>query len=202
MGLCRVVADDGERWLCTVLHVWDRLPKYFHCKLGDLPRPPAHPAPLLLPPPQTFQPELDAAAEAAGLRLRRLDKKAERSLVFAQRKLWEQQAAAAPDASTLLALAVPLLLARHAGRAVSLPGRALSAGVELLRAGGQLPEDACQLLADFHASVVEQLKLQSGGEGAADKQGEVAERLEAMVPRVRALLAGGGDKEGATLDVA
>jgi len=58
------------------------------------------------------------------------------------------------------------------------------------------------LLADFHASVVEQLKLQSGGEGAADKQGEVAERLEAMVPRVRALLAGGGDKEGATLDVA
>lgn len=154
---------------------------------------PCHPFPPHL---QAFQPELDAAAEAAGLRLRRLDKKAERSLVFAQRKLWEQQATAAPDASTLLALAVPLLLARHAGRAVSLPGRALAAGVELLRAGEQLPEDACQLLADFHGAVVEQLKLQSGGEEAADKQGEVAERLEGMVPRVRTLLAGSGDKEG------
>lgn len=116
--------------------------------------------------------------------------------MFAQRKLWEVQAGAAPDASTLLALAVPLLLARHAGRAVSLPGRALAAGVELLRAGGQLPQDACQLLADFHAAVVEQLKLQAGGEEAAAQQAQVAAQLEGLVPRVRALLAAGGDKEG------
>lgn len=139
---------------------------------------------------QAFQSKLDAAAEAAGLRLRRLDKKGERALVFAQRKLWEQQAGGAPDASTLLTLAVPLLLARQHGRAVNLPGRALAAAVDLLRAGGHLPDEACQLLADFHAAVVEQLKLQAGGDAAA--RDAVEAQLQALVPRLQALLAGGG----------
>lgn len=144
--------------------------------------------------PQAFQSELDAAVEAAGLRLRRLDKKAERALVFAQRKLWEQQAAAETDASTLLALAVPLLLARQHGRVVSLPGRALAPAVELLRAGGHLPEASCQLLADFHAAVVEQLKLAGGG--SEEARGEVEERLERLAPGVRALAAADGGASG------
>lgn len=154
--------------------------------------PPTHRCSDLL---QAFQSELDAAAEAAGLRLRRLDKKAERALVFQQRKVWEQQAAAAPDASTLLALAVPLLLARQHGRVVSLPGRALAPAVELLRVGGQLPEDACQLLADFHSAVVEQLKLQSGG-GGGEAAIAVAAQLEELLPRVRVLAATGGAASG------
>ncbi|KAL4425678.1 hypothetical protein ABPG75_009694 [Micractinium tetrahymenae] len=145
---------------------------------------------------EAFQAELEAAAEAAGLRLRRLDKKAERSLVFAQRKAWEAAATAAADPSALLALAVPLLLARQHGRLVSLPGRALGAGLEALRSGpGALPEEACQLLSDFHAAVVEQLKLQSGG-GGAEEADELARQLEELMPRIRALAVGGGEAAG------
>lgn len=145
---------------------------------------------------QAFQAELEATCEAAGLRLRRLDKKAERSLVFAQRKAWEAAATVAADPSALLALAVPLLLARQHGRLVSLPGRALGAGVEALRSGaGALPEEACQLLFDFHSAVVEQLKLQSG-DGGAEEADELARQLEELTPRVRALAVGGGEAAG------
>eukprot|EP00887_Chlorella_sp_A99_P000841 scaffold5.g841.t1 len=126
---------------------------------------------------EEFTTELQAAADAAGLRLRRLDKKGERA--------WAEQAG---DPGTLLALAVPALLARHTGRAVSLPGRALAAGVEQL--AGQLPEEAHQLLADFHAGVVEHLRAQAEGGGGG---GELAAKLEGMAPCVRAL--GGSGKE-------
>lgn len=113
--------------------------------------------------------------------------------MFAQRKAWETAAAAAADPSALLALVVPLLLARQHGRLVSLPGRALAAGVDALRSGtGALPEEDCQLLSDFHSAVVEQLKLQSGG-GEAEEADEQARQLETLVPRVRALAAGGGE---------
>ncbi|EFN57486.1 hypothetical protein CHLNCDRAFT_143015 [Chlorella variabilis] len=143
---------------------------------------------------EQFQSELDAAAEAAGLRLRRLDKRTERTLVFAQRKLWESQAAAAPDASTLLMLVVPLLLARQHGRAVSLPGRAVSAALDLLQ-GGQLPQDSLQLLADFHAAVVDQLKLQSGGRDE-EARDEATQKLERLMPHVWELAAAGGGGAG------
>ena len=136
---------------------------------------------------QVFTSELDAAVEAAGLRLRRLDKRSERALVFTQRKAWEAQVASAGDASTLV---VPLLLARQHGRLVSLPGRALGAAVELLRYEKSLPEEGCALLAEFHTAVVEQLKLQSGGGGGSGEEQDVAAAaLEQLVPRVRALVA-------------
>jgi hypothetical protein len=142
---------------------------------------------------QRFQSELEAAAEAAGLRLRRLDKRTERGLVFAQRKAWEAAAAGARDASALLALAVPLLIARQCGRAVSLPGRALGAGLDVLQVA-QLPHDSLQLLSDFHAAVVEQLRLQSGDDDEARDEAE--RRVERLMPRVRELAEGGGGAEG------
>ena len=147
----------------------------------------------LYPAVQQFQTELEAAMEAVGLRLRRPDKRSLRSLVFAQRKHWEAQVAAATDAPTLLANVVPLLLARQHGRAVNLPGRALSAALDLLQ-GGQLPEDTLQLLNDFHAAVVEQLKLQSGA-GDQEFADEVTLTIERLMPRIRELAASGGGGE-------
>ncbi|KAI3438673.1 hypothetical protein D9Q98_001094 [Chlorella vulgaris] len=145
---------------------------------------------------ELFQTEFLAAVEAAGMRMRKLDKRSERALVFAQRKLWEVQAAAATDASTLLMLVLPLLIARQHGRVVSLPGRALSAAIDVLQ-GGQLPQEALQLLSDFHAAVVEQLKLQSGsGGGDEGASGEVEAKLAAMLPRVHDLAATGGEGGG------
>jgi hypothetical protein len=151
-----------------------------------------------LPSSQLFQIEFMAAVEAAGMRMRKLDKRSERALVFAQRKLWEAQAAAATDASTLLMLVLPLLIARQHGRVVSLPGRALSAAIDVLQ-GGQLPQEALQLLSDFHAAVVEQLKLQSGGGGGGGDEGassEVEAKLVAMLPRVHELAATGSEGGG------
>ena len=129
-----------------------------------------------------FLSEFGAAAEAAGLRLRGADKRGERAAVFALRKALEAQAAAAADPAALLALAVPCLLARHAGRAVSLPGRALAAGVDRLR--GDLGEEGHALLSSFADAVVAQLR--GGGEA------EVGAQLAELTPRVRALVAAPG----------
>lgn len=135
---------------------------------------------------QDFLAELQAAAGAAGLRLRKLDKKAERAWVAAHQRVLVSQAAQAADPGTLLAAAVPCLVARHQDRAVSLPGRALAAAVEKLQ--GDLPEEAHQLLVDFHGAVVEQLRVQSEAAAGGSDGGELDAKLQAMVPSVRDLL--------------
>lgn len=150
--------------------------------------------PTISPALQEFMVELGAAAEAAGLRLRRPDKKAERAWVAAHRAALAAQAAAAADPSGVLAAAVPALLARATARAVSLPGRALAAAVEKLRE--HLPEEAHALLVDFHAAVVESLRSSAGegSGGGGEAAGVLAARLAEMQPRVQALLeVSGGD---------
>ena len=65
---------------------------------------------------QAFESEFNAAAEAAGLRLRKLDKKAERGRVAEQQRAWQAQLVAEEDPSAALLLLVPCLLARQQGR--------------------------------------------------------------------------------------
>jgi hypothetical protein len=142
------------------------------------------------PAPAEFLAALEAAAEAAGLRLRRLDKKSEPgALAAAGAALAAQAAAAGGDPVALLAVAVPLLLVRRRGRCVSLPGRALGAGVEALRGELEAPQHA--LLAEFHAAVVGRLKEGGGGGGGGGAAAAgLDERLAALAPRVQELLAG------------
>ena len=58
---------------------------------------------------QAFQGALEAAAEATGLMLRRLDRKGEKAALAEQRRTWEAELDATTDPPTALALALPLL---------------------------------------------------------------------------------------------
>ena len=58
---------------------------------------------------QACSAQLEALGEAAGLRPRKLDKKAERSLVHAHRKALQEQLQAEENPPAALSLAVPLL---------------------------------------------------------------------------------------------
>lgn len=127
--------------------------------------------------PEEFSDALQHAAGAVGLRLKHLDKKTEASKVAEQVALLQEQAMNAADAPTLLAVVVPLLVAKHRGRCVSLPGRALAPAVEMLKES--LSEEEHEMLGRFHAAVVEQLR--------GEDRGAVLEELTA---EVRKLVAG------------
>jgi hypothetical protein len=130
-------------------------------------------------------PALEAALEplaaACGLRLPRLDKKSEKCLLAAHRRALAEQLAAEEAPPAALLLAVPLLFASRLARAVSLPGRALSAAVA--RLAEQLQPEEQRLLSSFHDGVVQALQLRSveGAAAAADaKLAWLAERLPAL----------------------
>lgn len=58
---------------------------------------------------QACEAQLEALSEAAGLRSRKLDKKAERSLVHVHRKCLQEQLQSEEHPPAALSLAVPLL---------------------------------------------------------------------------------------------
>ena len=67
---------------------------------------------------QAFQGALEAAAEATGLMLRRLDRKGEKAALAEQRRTWEAELDATTDPPTALALALPLLFLQACPRVV------------------------------------------------------------------------------------
>ena len=125
---------------------------------------------------------METATEAVGLRLKRLDRKSEGPLVQAQLATLKTQAADAGDSPTLLAAAVPFLVAKFKHRCVSLPGRALGPAVEMLRE--HLEEEQHAALAEFHAAVVDSLK--AGGDGGVNA--ELQGKLETLEPKIRTLI--------------
>lgn len=73
---------------------------------------------------QAFHSEFNAAAEAAGLRLRKLDKRGEKARVGEQLRAWEAQAGSEQEPGAFLLVLVPYLLAKHLHRCVLLCTRA------------------------------------------------------------------------------
>jgi hypothetical protein len=94
---------------------------------------------------------LEAAAEAGGLWLQRLDKKAERALVFAQRKALEGAVNEAGDGAALLAAGVPLLVIKHMGRCICVVAWAHGGGVGLGHDCAMIPCPCCLC---FHPQLV------------------------------------------------
>ncbi|KAI8468856.1 MAG: hypothetical protein J3K34DRAFT_294179 [Monoraphidium minutum] len=133
---------------------------------------------------------LEAAAAECGLRLRRLDKKAEKAALAAAKGRLVALLADEPDPAAALALALPLLHLKATGRLLSVPGRAM--GPVLQRLKGQLPDEGFAAAQAFLEDVVESLKQQGGGGG-----GEAAgARLAEALPRLKALAgSGGGEAE-------
>ncbi|BDA42327.1 E3 UFM1-protein ligase 1 homolog [Coccomyxa sp. Obi] len=117
---------------------------------------------------------VEEAASAAGVRLRPLDKKAEKAALQVQRQALQANLSQESDPAVALSLAVPLLVMQVHGCAVSVPGRALSGVIEGLKGG--LSEETYDLLFNFHADVVNMLK---SGDGAQSAQ--LQEKLPLLV---------------------
>jgi len=129
-----------------------------------------------------LQMALDSAVEAAGLRLKKLDKKAERAAVSEFQAERRSQLLGATDPAEALALAVPLLFAQATGKLISVPGKAIT-GV-LTELEGELGAETFQLVMGFHQDVVAYIRARSqGGEG------EESELLDGLLARMSALRA-------------
>jgi hypothetical protein len=132
---------------------------------------------------QEFVAELEAAAQECGIRLKRLDKKAEKAAVSGHRArlmglLHGEQAPAA-----VLALALPLLVLKTCSKLVSIPGRAIGSVLAMLQP--QLEEGQFVLVQGFHEGVVASLKAASGGAGDA---AAAEQQLEAQAQQLKALV--------------
>jgi hypothetical protein len=133
---------------------------------------------------QDFVSKLEAAAMECGIRLKRLDKKAEKAACSAQKAkllqlLHDEQAPAAA-----LALVLPLLVLKSCNKLMSIPGRAIGGVLVLLQ--GQLEEEQHTLVQQFHERVVESLKAGSAdGAGAGDAESQ--QSMHALVSQVKQL---------------
>mmetsp|Transcript_16765 Transcript_16765/g.54824 ORF Transcript_16765/g.54824 Transcript_16765/m.54824 type:complete len:769 (+) Transcript_16765:27-2333(+) len=135
-----------------------------------------------------FLEALENASEECGARLRRLDKRGERSLVHAHRKALESQLALETDPAQGIALAVPLAIAQTLGRAVSMPGRALGPAVAILEES--MPPDIHAILTAFHSDVVRSFAASSSEDSSTIPPS--AEELAARLEEVKTALAGKG----------
>ena len=130
-----------------------------------------------------LQASLEPLASACGVRLKPLDKKAERAMLLAHRTALTAQLEAETAAPVALQVAVPLLYASRRGVALSVPGRAL--GAVVARLGEHVSPAEMEVLTVFHEAVVELLQLRGKdtpeARAAADeKQQALAEQLPAL----------------------
>jgi hypothetical protein len=148
---------------------------------------------------QAFVSELGAAAHECGIRLKQLDKKAEKAALAAHRARLAALLQGEDGPAAVLALALPLLVMKTCSRAVSIPGRAIGGVLAMLQP--QLEAQQHELLQAFHEGVVASLKAAPGGGAAAgeqqQQQQQQQQRLAAQVPQLKALAGvGGGSAAG------
>jgi hypothetical protein len=125
------------------------------------------------------------------MRLRRLDKKAEKPLLVAQKSRLLGLLGPEQSPAAVLALALPLLAVKAAGKLVNTPGRAIGGVLAALQA--HLQEAEVELVQQYHGLVVESLKAQSGAKGAGEgdqqqQQQQLEEQLAGLTPRLKALV--------------
>ncbi|KAL3684082.1 hypothetical protein R1sor_002104 [Riccia sorocarpa] len=108
---------------------------------------------------EAFETALEAVMEESGLRLKKLDKKSERALLHAQKKLLMAEVAEEEDPVALLPKVVALLFVQVHSRALQAPGRAMAAAVTRLKSG--LSEESYQTLMAYHTSTVQLLSMQA-----------------------------------------
>ena len=115
---------------------------------------------------------LEDTAEALGVRLKGGDKKTERSLLHAHRKGLEERLRAEEDPAAALLVAVPLIFAAGANRAVALTGRSLGPAIERVAEEGLVSEADAAILVKFHAEVVASLSGEGGETPTAESLAE------------------------------
>jgi hypothetical protein len=141
---------------------------------------------------QDFVTQLETAAAECGIRLRRLDKKAEKPLLTAQKARLLQLLESETSPAAALALALPLLVLKVSGKLANVPGRAIGGVLMALKA--EMAEDDFSLMQQFHQLVVDSLKLQaaSGRRLEDDGQQQAAQHLQQqltmLLPKVKVLV--------------
>lgn len=129
---------------------------------------------------------LEAAAEAGGGRLQWPDKRSQKREIAAHTAVLANALDNCQEPPAALSLIVPLLVTKCFGKAVSLPGRTLSATITRLQQGGGLSDSHHQKLRDFHSKVVEHL---SKGDGE-DATAATGAALHTELPELKALTLG------------
>uniref|UniRef100_A0A383VLC1 E3 UFM1-protein ligase 1 homolog n=1 Tax=Tetradesmus obliquus TaxID=3088 RepID=A0A383VLC1_TETOB len=130
--------------------------------------------------------QLEAAGAECGMRLRRLDKKSEKALLVQQKARLLGLLTPEQSPAAVLALALPLLAVKAAGKLVNTPGRAIGGVLAALQPHLQEPE--VELMQQYHALVVESLRAQSSGAGEQQQQQQLEEQLAGLTPRLKALV--------------
>ena len=137
---------------------------------------------------------LEETAEALGVRLKGGDRKTERSLLHAHRKGLEARLRAEEDPAAALLVAVPLLFAAGANRAVALTGRSLGPAIERVAEEGLVSEADAAILAKFHEEVVASLS----GEGNEAPTAESLAEAKRVALECRRRGAGGAEPGAGT----
>ncbi|GAQ86755.1 E3 UFM1-protein ligase 1 homolog [Klebsormidium nitens] len=141
-----------------------------------------------------FQEALDHTAEACGVRLKKLDKKLERSLLHAHRKTLVAQLEAENSAVASLPLVVAALYAQVLSRALQAPGRAMAAAIARLK--DELPPASFATLNEYHRATVDLLAATaaSASEGDDTKlMGQKEESLNSQLASLKALVLGSSE---------
>ncbi|KAL3152351.1 hypothetical protein ABBQ32_001414 [Trebouxia sp. C0010 RCD-2024] len=134
---------------------------------------------------QSAQQATQAAAEAVGLRLKPLDKKAEKALVQAQQDDLQAQLADHTDPAAVLSLVVPLLVMQVRGKAITVPGRALAGIIAGLRTS--LESDSFELLQSYHQLVVNHLRAMSAETPSEPELGVMQEQLATKLQAIKSM---------------
>lgn len=124
---------------------------------------------------QTFTAALKEAGNANGLWFRDPDKKRQKEVLERYVSSLERQLIEAHEAPAILAVAVPLLIARVCHKAVRLPGRALAPAVRSLE--GKIEPDMLDLLNQVHGGVLVELKGDTQGASARELALKLRQRL-------------------------
>ncbi|GBG67649.1 hypothetical protein CBR_g777 [Chara braunii] len=119
----------------------------------------------------TFMASLESLAEDCGVRLRKLDKKVERTLLHMHKRALISQLEAEQDPVAALPLAVSLLFAQVHARALQAPGRAIATVIASLK--DAISKASHQMLMEYHSQTVFYLSFknsQSAVRGSNDAE--------------------------------
>lgn len=149
-----------------------------------------------------FERAFEAVVTESGLRLKKLDKKSERALMFSYRKDLALQVENETDWVALLPKVVGLLFVQVHSRALQAPGRAVSAAI--LRLKGSIADDVFEVLMEYHKCTVQLLSLQAAANSKeSDTPNEVItkqEELEMLVPKLKTIVSSSSSSASTTND--
>ncbi|KAK7262399.1 hypothetical protein RJT34_29971 [Clitoria ternatea] len=140
---------------------------------------------------EIFMSAFRIVTEESGLRLKKLDKKLERTLLHSYRKELTAQVSAETDPVSLLPKVVSLLYIQVFHKALQAPGRAISAAISHLK--DKLDESAYKILTDYQTATVTLLALLAAAPGdeedcASDRVLSKREFLESQMLNLKSLV--------------